>query len=135
MSSTALALVLRPDRTATVISWPTTGTLATLHTAITCRNVEAVTLSPDLTMWVDEEGVPNGAEVNPSANLLALITGYMQPYFGTAVITGGPDTNGDTKGLTDDNVAALLELLGIDTPIPSPRTEPVSATIPGQRTK
>ncbi|TXS34833.1 DUF3846 domain-containing protein [Streptomyces sp. t39] len=133
--SRSLALVLRPDRTATVIPWPTMGTLATLHTAITCRNVELVTLSPDLSMWVDEEGVPNGADVNPSANLLALVAGFMQPYFGTAVITGGPDANGDTTGLTDDNVAALLELLGIDIPIPGPRTEPAPATIPGQRTK
>lgn len=134
--SRSLALILRPDRTATVITWPTTGTLATLHLAIHCQTVDVVSLSPDLSMWVDDEGMINGAEVNALATLLARLAGFThQPYFGTAVITGGADTEGDTTGLTDDQAAALLQILGIDIPIPAPRTDSAKAVIPSQRTK
>lgn len=65
--------------------------------------IEAVDLSHNLTMWVNEEGLlRNDLVVNPVAYAF-----YSSPILGTIVFTGGVDENGDTLGL-DDKTAELI---------------------------
>ncbi|MFJ1838935.1 DUF3846 domain-containing protein [Streptomyces sp. NPDC088175] len=119
------ALILRANGEFEIIDWPTSGTLGILYTAIGCTSVEAVTISPRLTMWLDGEGLSNGAPINTHATILyALHQEPHQHYQGTAVITSGPE-NGVTQGLTRDEIAQLVEFFLTFT----------GARIPSQRTK
>ncbi|MEV6617328.1 DUF3846 domain-containing protein [Streptomyces sp. NPDC051051] len=123
--SAALALVLHPDTSFNVIEWRSTGdTLSTLYREIDCTSIAVVDLSPEVSMWLDDEGMLKNSPVNiPALTLYALSAPVHQPYHGTAVFTGGPDTRGDTKGLTLDHCHALLKLAGINVPtMPDPRT-------------
>ncbi|MGV9903385.1 DUF3846 domain-containing protein [Streptomyces sp. NPDC003388] len=124
--SAGFALVLRPDASFEITEWPgnSRANLRTLYTAIGCTRVDVVDLSSKVSMWLDDDGMHTGAPVNRWATMLYAITAPLhQHYYGTAVFTGGPDTQGDTTGLTLDRCAALLALAGIDVPtIPHPRT-------------
>ncbi|MFD3814339.1 DUF3846 domain-containing protein [Streptomyces rubiginosohelvolus] len=106
-----LALRIQADGRFELIDWPQPGgTLNTLLAAIGCRTVDAVTVSTDLTMWVDDEGIVTGLPVNGGAT--ALYAAHKPPhqtYHGTVVITGGADSNGDTLPLTTDQITALIE--------------------------
>ncbi|WLQ53921.1 DUF3846 domain-containing protein (plasmid) [Streptomyces poriferorum] len=121
-----LAIRLEADGRFELIEWPTVGTLQTLYTAIGCRAVDAVDISGDLTMWLDDEGMLTGLPVNVGAT--ALYAAHKTPhqtYHGTAVITGGTDRHGDTLPLTTDQVMAIVEF----------HCTVGEATIPAQRTK
>ncbi|MFJ8982551.1 DUF3846 domain-containing protein [Streptomyces sp. NPDC102282] len=114
MTDTQQRLVLRleADGRFELIEWPRPGggTLNTLHTAIGCRAVDAVDISDDLTMWLDDEGTVTGLPVNYGAT--ALYAAHKPPhqtYHGTVVITGGTDRHGDTLPLTTDQVMAIVE--------------------------
>ncbi|WP_406715168.1 DUF3846 domain-containing protein [Streptomyces althioticus] len=125
MPAAAFALVLHPDASFQVIEWPRTGnTLSILYREIDCTSITVVDLSPEVSMWLDDEGILKNSPVNfPALQLYALTAPVHQTYHGTAVFTGCPDARGDTKGLTLDNCHALLKLAGIDVPtIPDPRT-------------
>ncbi|MEU0311661.1 DUF3846 domain-containing protein [Streptomyces cyaneofuscatus] len=107
-----LALRIQADGRFELIDWPQPGggTLNTLLAAIGCRAVDAVTISTDLTMWVDDEGIVTGLPVNGGAT--ALYAAHKPPhqtYHGTVVITGGVDSEGDTLPLTTDQITALIE--------------------------
>ncbi|MFI1532658.1 DUF3846 domain-containing protein [Streptomyces griseus] len=118
------ALALYADGTFQMIDWPTTRTLQTLYTEIGCQNVTAVDMSDDLTMWLDDEGLINGAPVNVGAT--ALYAAHQEPhqhYHGTVVITGGTDRHGNTLPLTLDQLSTLLVL----------HLTACDAHIPGQR--
>ncbi|MFG3142753.1 DUF3846 domain-containing protein [Streptomyces sp. NPDC048211] len=104
------ALILRTDGEFEIIDWPADGHLAILYRAIDCRNVDAVDISTTLTMWVDDEGLINGAPVNHGATILyALHKEPHQHYHGTTVITGGTGRHGETLGLSKDEIASLVE--------------------------
>ncbi|MEU1854298.1 DUF3846 domain-containing protein [Streptomyces sp. NPDC019990] len=123
--SAAFALVLRPDASFDVIEWHSTGdTLSTLYREINCTSIAVVDLSPEVSMWLDDEGMLKASPVNiPALQLYAISAPVHQSYHGTAVFTGGPDARGNTKGLTLDRCHALLTLAGIDVPtVPDPRT-------------
>ncbi|MDX2922344.1 DUF3846 domain-containing protein [Streptomyces sp. NE06-03C] len=121
-----LALRIQTDGRFELIDWPQpgSGTLNTLLAAIGCRAVDAVTISADLTMWVDDEGIVTGLPVNRGAT--ALYAAHRPPhqaYHGTVVITGGANRDGDTLPLTTDQIATLLvlHLTAEDAHIPSQR--------------
>ncbi|MET8502885.1 DUF3846 domain-containing protein [Streptomyces microflavus] len=120
------ALIIRSDGSFEVIDWPTAGTLQTLYTGMGCTNVDALTLSPRLTMWVDGEGLINGKPVNRAATILyAIHREPHQHYHGDVIITGGADHQGDTLGLKDDEIVSLIEfhLTFTNAEIPSQRTK------------
>lgn len=120
------ALLLRTDGSFELLDWPQKKGLQTLYAAIDCRTVDAVDLSDQLTMWIDDEGVINGSPVNRAATLLyAAHRPPHQHYYGHAVITGGTDRHGNTLGLTQDQATALIEFHLTQT----------NASIPTQRTK
>ena len=119
------AFILRANGEFEVTDWPTGGTLEFLRTAIDCHYVEAVTLSPHFTLWLDEEGRNAEKQINYQASIFHAI--YKEPngfHHGTVVITGGP-INGETQGLDCTEIATLAEFLLTFT----------GARIPTQRTK
>ncbi|MCW8383979.1 DUF3846 domain-containing protein [Streptomyces justiciae] len=105
------ALVVKADGTFELIEWPTKSgtTLHTLYKAIECDRVDVVDLTTRLSMWVDDEGMCNGSDLNQYASrLYGLHQPLYQPYFGTAVFTGGLDADGETLGLDQDQALNLL---------------------------
>lgn len=71
--------------------------------------IEAVTLPSGLTLWVNEEGKLDGLPVNEYATRLFVSAfGAVDVIVGNAIITGGADDDGETLGLTDEQVADLL---------------------------
>ncbi|MFD8251317.1 DUF3846 domain-containing protein [Streptomyces werraensis] len=104
------ALLLRPNASFTVLDWPTTGQLPVLYDAIGCTYVDAVDVTAHITMWLDDEGCLNGSAPNlPALNLFSTFNEPHQPYWGNVVFTGGTDRNGDTLGLTKDELLHLIE--------------------------
>ena len=69
---------------------------------------EAITLAPDLVMWVNEEGRMKELPFNQAATSIAMKhvpgIGFI---VGTAVFTGGADDNGDTLGISEGQINQL----------------------------
>jgi len=75
--------------------------------------VQAIDLNDHISLWVNEEGKMIGLEHNPLAQLVwDMSFGPDTDWIvGTVVITGTPDENGDTQGLTDEAVETLQDFL------------------------
>ncbi|MCX4417790.1 DUF3846 domain-containing protein [[Kitasatospora] papulosa] len=120
------ALILRTDGSFEVIDWPAENHLPILYAGIGCTYVDAVDISPRLTMWIDDTGLINGALINRAATILYAI--HQEPhqhYHGDVIITGGVDAEGETLGLTNDEITSIIEfhLAFTNAEIPMQRTE------------
>lgn len=74
--------------------------------------VQAVDLKPNLTLWCNEEGKMNGLAVNDFATeLWESVYGATDIIVGDVVLTGGADDEGETLGLTDNQIEALKALM------------------------
>lgn len=71
--------------------------------------VQAIDISPDVTMWLNEEGKLEGLPHNPTAqSIFDSAFGPGQDYLvGNVVLTGGVDEEGDTLGLTTEHLQSL----------------------------
>ena len=71
--------------------------------------VQAVDLDSEFTMWCNEEGKIIGLERSPFAQYMwdKVFGAGTDLIVGTVVITGGTDNDGETIGLTDDQVSLL----------------------------
>jgi hypothetical protein len=71
--------------------------------------IEAVSLPSGLTLWVNEEGKLNGLPVNKIAtDLFTREFGAQYDIIvGNAILTGGADDEGETLGLTDEQIVEL----------------------------
>jgi hypothetical protein len=66
---------------------------------------QAVDINETLTMWMNEEGKIDGLPFNAIATkLFQARFGMVDIIMGNAVLTGGADDEGDTIGLTDEQV-------------------------------
>lgn len=93
---TKMALKITTDAKIVKLSLDNNTELAQLQEAVD-GYIEAVDLSPNLTMWVNEEGLlRDDLSINPVAYAF-----YSQPIMGDIVFTGGTDGNGDTIGLSE----------------------------------
>jgi hypothetical protein len=73
--------------------------------------VEVVDLAPKLSIWVNEEGKLNGLPYNGIATAIFQEKfGAVDIIVGNAVLTGGTDEEGETIGLTDEQVARITRL-------------------------
>lgn len=85
------------------------------YKAIGCHTMDLVRLESDCDMWVDDEGLLNGSELNILATALRTVIhqmAYELPLVGNAVITGGCNDEGDTMPLTQatrDRLICQLE--------------------------
>jgi hypothetical protein len=70
--------------------------------------VEAITLAPDLVMWVNEEGKMNGMPFNQAATSIFMkYRGGADYIVGPVVFTSGADENGETVGITEAQIQQL----------------------------
>lgn len=104
------AAVVTGDFLVTPATLDPTNVLADLYRMIGCRTVDVVALDDDLDMWLDNEGAYTAAP-NPAATAIAQTFGFIwQPYFGTAVFTGGADKDGNTLPLTEAGLRLIWTL-------------------------
>jgi hypothetical protein len=76
--------------------------------------VEAVDLSPTLTMWCNEEGKLIGLPFNPLAtDLWEESFGKTDLIKGNVIFTGGVDDEGSTLGLDEATANKLRKLFGL----------------------
>jgi hypothetical protein len=75
--------------------------------------VQAIDLSSILSLWVNEEGKMIRLEHNPLAQIFwDMAFGQETDYIvGTVVLTGTPDADGETQGLSDEHVQELKQFL------------------------
>ena len=72
--------------------------------------IEAVSMKK-FDLWCNENGMAEGLEINPIATrLYADAFGFTNYILGNVVITGGVDDEGETLGLTDEQVEIVLGL-------------------------
>ena len=89
--------------------------------------VQAIDLCEGLTMWCNEEGKMMSLPHNPFGQAFWETAfpvsefGRTDYIVGDIVLTGGADNEGDTLGLTSDEIEALLETVNYVTNIISPR--------------
>jgi hypothetical protein len=70
--------------------------------------IECVGLG-DADLWCNENGIAEGLELNMIASAIYSETfGASNPILGNVIITGGADEEGETLGLTDEQVAHWL---------------------------
>jgi hypothetical protein len=104
------AAVVTGDFLVTPATLDPTDVLADLYRMIGCRTVDVVALDDDLDMWLDDEGAYTAAP-NAAATAIAQTFGFVwQPYFGTVVITGGADKDGNTLPLTEAGLRLIQTL-------------------------
>ena len=81
--------------------------LKTLQTAVG-GYVEAITLAPDLIMWVNEDGKGTRLPFNQAAtSIFVKHRGGTDFIVGQVIFTGGNDSNGDTTGITEIQIQQL----------------------------
>ena len=73
--------------------------------------IQAVDLTPELTMWCNDEGKMMGLPVNPVATALwTRYFGETDVIVGNVVFTGGSDEEGETTGLLNEHCAEIEKL-------------------------
>ncbi len=114
-TETKQVVVITPENSVVVAEMPVgdTAEYNFISTAVEGW-VQMVALTYDLTgvcLWVNEEGKLNDLAYNPLATLIwEACFGFTDVIVGTAVLTGGTDENGDTLGLTDEQVKNILAI-------------------------
>lgn len=83
----------------------TSDSLTTLQTAVGGW-VQAIDLASDLSMWCNEEGKLTGLPHNPYAQFMwdKVFGAHTDYIVGDIVLTGGTDSEGETIGLTQEQV-------------------------------
>ncbi|GAA5021667.1 DUF3846 domain-containing protein [Actinopolymorpha pittospori] len=104
------AIVIETDGRVGAVALPDHDRLKTMYAVLHCHNVDVVSLTSKIDMWLDDEGMYNHP-VNPYATELARRYGLThQPYFGPALLCG-VTRDGDTINLTHDQAKAALTLI------------------------
>jgi hypothetical protein len=103
------AVVMGTDESVTVVDLDgPDGTLKVLQTAVDGW-VQVVDLTSTMSIWVNEEGKMNGLPYNKIAtDIFQRRFGAVDVMVGNAVLTGGTDSEGETLGLTDEQVAVII---------------------------
>jgi Domain of unknown function (DUF3846) len=80
-----------------------------LYRAIGSTTLDMLTVTPQLLMWVDDQGVVKGSAVNTVATELVSQTPQLrnQPIRGTVVFTGAAEPRGDVTPLAPEWVQIL----------------------------
>lgn len=105
-----LAITATTDNQIGIIEFDEENSYAVLSNAvgglIECISLESL----EADMWINEEG--KIIELEPNAFGTALWVrqfGFTDVIMGDIIITAGPDDEGNTKGLTTDQVDAIME--------------------------
>lgn len=77
--------------------------------------VQAVDFTPNLTIWVNEEGKLIGLPINPMATFLwEKYFGLTDFICGNVIFTGGTGDEGETLGLNEETAKELRQFLRIN---------------------
>ncbi len=77
--------------------------------------VQAVDFTPNLTIWVNEEGKIIGLPINPMATFLwEKYFGLTDFICGNVIFTGGTGDEGETLGLNEETAKDLRKFLRIN---------------------
>lgn len=110
------AVKITTGGTVEVVDYPADDSLHFLQACVG-GYVEAIDFSVarfEVTMWLNEEGKVYGLPRNGLATWLAQDSIMLGDWIaGDVVITGLPDNDGNTQGLTDYETAALKTWLGV----------------------
>jgi hypothetical protein len=88
--------------------------LQALYELIGCSSVDVLRLTPEIDMWVDDEGLlqAHPPRINQLASYIATRLGFpFQLYAGTAVFSGGVDEAGYTWSLSKAARQTLIDLV------------------------
>ena len=80
--------------------------LKTLQTAVG-GYIEAIALDPNLIMWVNEDGKMTKLPFNQAATSILMKHGGKDFIVGQVVFTGGNDSNGNTTGISEEQIQQL----------------------------
>jgi len=106
------AAVITSDFRITEVELDAAHTLDELYRLIQCRWVDVVALDKNVDMWIDDEGMYANDEPNWATTTIAHAFGFVaQPYFGTAVFTGGVDEDGNSTPLDPQSLQKLTKAL------------------------
>ena len=106
------AVIIKTDSTKSVAEF-TSETCYDLLSKTVGGLIECVTLrdkegTPD--MWINENGKYSGLDQNPTATALWVdMYDLTDVIMGDVIITGGSDEEGETLGLSDEQVAFFME--------------------------
>ena len=88
-----------------------TQSLETLQGAVG-GYVQAIDLGDQVTMWCNEEGKMTGLPHNPFGQAFWEKTYGRTDYIvGDIVLTGGADNEGETIGLTDEQITEIMKVV------------------------
>lgn len=106
------ALVIGVDKNVEIVDLDAPeGSLKVLQKAVGGW-IEAVDISDTLTMWCNEEGKLLGMPTNAFATKLSAEVIQTNDWIaGDVVLTGGVDDEGDTVGLTEEQLATFKFIL------------------------
>lgn len=105
------ALRITVEGEVTTIGLPAEAPREGMYYAIGCHRVDVVNLTPELDMWLDDDGCPNGG-INALATLIAHSFGCdHQAFYGTVVFTCVGD-EGQTTALSPELAEHLRALAG-----------------------
>jgi hypothetical protein len=109
------ALVIRTDGSFEVVEFTDSTALPVLQQGVGGW-VQAIDLSTDLTLWLNEEGKLADLPHNPFAQALwdERFGAYTDYIVGDIVLTGGTGDEGETLGLAKEQVASLVERVGME---------------------
>lgn len=106
------AAVITGDYRVTKVELDATRTLDELYRLIQCQWVVVVALDENVHMWLDDEGMSNNSAPNWASTKVARTFGFTtQPYFGTAVFTGGVDGDGNCTPLRTRDLQRLTAVI------------------------
>lgn len=111
-------LTIRPDFTTEEHTVEQGETYPVLRDAVGGL-IEPIDLTPTLTMYVNEEFLYSGQEVNPVASHLFRSAGATYDILGPVILTGGIDDEGETVGLSDVQLYALNAVVSLYKPMPT----------------
>jgi hypothetical protein len=106
------ALLIKTDGTVENIDLIAGHELSVLQNAVDGL-VQAVSLTPTITMWVNEEGkMYSHFQSNENATQVwRWFFGYTDSIMGNAVFTGGADSDGETVELSVDDERVIREMI------------------------
>ncbi|MFK0204015.1 DUF3846 domain-containing protein [Streptomyces lavendulae] len=103
------ALVIQTDGWFELADWSPATTAAA---ALSCDLAHPVTITRNITLWVDQEALVHSLPVNvPATRILRTLGAARAPYFGPVLFTGRTDHLAacGADGLTQDQALVLIE--------------------------
>lgn len=110
MTSTIPGILITAGTTSH-IALPSKNTGESIRAAIGCRTFDVVHLGDGMDVFVDDEGAINGSPLNLALTIVAHRFGVPAVLFGSGVVVGTDNTNGDTIGLTQQQQRQIAEAM------------------------